>query len=205
MKSQRKATPRLPKLPFFGRRSDTERALAAAEAPPYGLVAEFDNPEALLEAAKRARAEGYRKMDAYSPIPVEELAETIGFRTRLPLVVLFGGLTGAALGFLLQTWASVWDYPLNVGGRPLFSWPSFIPAIFELTVLFSAFAAVLGLILFSGLPQPYHPIFNTPNFDQASRDKFFFCIEASDPKFDARATRQFLEGLGPQTISEVPQ
>ena len=191
------------RLPFFGRPSDTQRALAAAQPKLYGIVAEFETPEGLVQAARTARAAGYRRMEGYSPFPIEDLSETIGYRTRLPLVVLCGGLTGAIFGFLFQWWISAYDYPINVGGRPLFSWPAFIPATFELMILFSAFAAVLGMIILNGLPRPYHSIFNTPDFENASRDKFFFCIEASDPKFDRQATRQLLERLSPLAISEV--
>jgi Protein of unknown function (DUF3341) len=170
----------------------------------YGLMAEFDNPEHLLEAAHRAHAEGYRRMDAYSPFPVAGLAEMIGFhRTRLPLVVLLGGIAGGLGGYLLQYYTAVLDYPLNVGGRPLHSWPAFIPVTFEMTVLVAALAAVLGMLALNGLPMPYHPVFNVPRFELASRNLFFLCIEATDPRFDVERTRQFLESLGPQQVHEV--
>jgi hypothetical protein len=170
----------------------------------YGLMAEFDNPEDLVRAARRAYQQGYRKMDAYSPYPVEGLADAIGFRhTRISLLVLMGGIIGGLSGFCLQYWISVIDYPLNVGGRPYNSWPSFIPVTFELTVLFGALAAVLGMLGLNRLPMPYHPVFNAPRFALATRDRFFLAIEAGDPQFDREQTRRFLESLMPQGVSEV--
>jgi hypothetical protein len=174
------------------------------ETQIYGLMAEFANPEALLAATRRARAEGYRRIDAYSPFPIEGLAEAIGFhKTRLPLIVLIGGIIGCIGGFYLQYWVSVIDYPINVGGRPLNSWPSFIPVTFELTVLAAALSAVLGLLALNGLPMLYHPVFNVERFELASRNRFFLCIEATDPKFDPEATRRFLEGMSPQGVYDV--
>jgi hypothetical protein len=171
----------------------------------HGLMAEFTNPTELVAATRKAYAEGYRKMDAYTPIPVEELSAALGFRhTRLPLVVLVGGILGGIIGYGLQYWVSVIAYPLNVGGRPLHSWPSFIPVTFEMTVLFAAGFAVLGMLALNGLPMPYHPVFNVPRFAMASRDRFFLCIEATDPKFDLGATRAFLQTLQPREIAEVP-
>lgn len=170
----------------------------------YGLMAEFDNPEDLLEATRLAHAQGYRRMDAYSPFPVEGLAEAIGFhRTRLPLVVLLGGIAGGFAGYLLQYYTAVIDYPLNAGGRPLHSWPAFIPVTFEMTVLIAALAAVLGMLALNGLPMPYHPVFNVPRFEMASRNLFFLCIEASDAQFDPERTKQFLASLGPGQVHEV--
>jgi len=170
----------------------------------YGLMAEFTSPEALVAAAERAHREGYRRLDAYTPLPVEGLAEAIGFhKNRLPLLVLIGGIVGAASGFFLQYWFHVIDYPLIIGGRPLNSWPMFIPVTFELTVLFAALAAVLGLLALNGLPMPYHPVFNVERFELASRNRFFLCIEARDAKFDAAATRRFMESLNPQGVYEV--
>ena len=180
-------------------------AIAQQKRPPiYGLMAEFDAPEALLEAARRSFAEGYRRMDAYSPFPIDGLAEAIGFhKTRIPMIVLIGGIIGCIGGFYLQYWASVIDYPLNIGGRPLNSWPSFIPVTFELTILLAALSAVLGLLALNGLPMPYHPVFNVERFQLATRNRFFLCIEARDPKFDPDSTRRFLESVGPHGVYEV--
>ena len=170
----------------------------------YGMVAEFESPTALVHAAQKAREAGYRKLDAYSPMPIEELHEALGLpQTKLPLIVLGGGLTGALVGYGLQLWSSTIAYPLNVGGRPLHSWPSFIVPTFETTILFSALAAVLGMIVLNGLPMPYHPVFNAKRFAMASRDRFFLCIESIDPKFDQTETRRFLESLGPREVSDV--
>jgi hypothetical protein len=174
------------------------------KTPLYGVMAEFADPEALLAAARRAYAEGYRRMDAYSPFPVDGLAEAIGFqRNLLPPIVLIGGILGAAGGFFLQYWISVIDYPLNIGGRPLNSWPSFVPVTFELTILLAALCAVLGLLALNGLPMPYHPVFNVERFELASRNRFFLCIEAQDPKFDRDATRRFMESASPQGVYDV--
>lgn len=174
--------------------------------PPiiYGVMAEFDNPEMLRDGAERAHAAGYRRMDAYSPFPVEGLAEVIGFkRTHLPLIVLIGGILGGIGGFYLQYWSSVIDYPLIVGGKPYNSWPAFIPVTFETTILGAALAAVLGMLGLNGLPMPYHPVFNVERFALASRDRFFLCIEAADPKFDIVDTVEFLRSLNPSSIHEV--
>lgn len=170
----------------------------------YGLMAEFGGPDDLLEAARRVYEEGYRRLDAYSPFPVHGLAEAIGFRrTRLPLLVLLGGIAGGLGGYFLQYWIAAIDYPINVGGRPLHSWPSFIPVTFELTVLVAALAAVLGMLALNGLPMPHHPVFNVPAFELATRNRFFLCIEAADPKFDGVGTKRFLESLKPRGVFEV--
>ena len=176
-------------------------------APIYGLIAEFETAEQILEATRRARERGYRRMDAYTPYPVEGLATELGLeRTRVPMVVLIGGLVGAAAGYFMQYWAMAIDYPLNVGGKPYNSWPAFIPITFELMVLVAAFAAILGMFFLNGLPQPYHPVFNVPRFARASQDRFFLCIEATDPRFDPVLTRTFLEGLRPPgKVWEVPR
>jgi len=173
--------------------------------PIYGLMAEFETPTQIVEAAKHCYAAGYRKMNAYTPFNIEELHAAIGFHhTRLPLVVLIGGIVGLVGGYGLQYWVSVIEYPVNVGGKPLHSWPAFIPVTFETTVLCAAAAAVLGMLALNGLPMPYHPVFNEPRFVLASRDRFFLCIEAIDPKFDMEQTRAFLLSLEPHWVSEVP-
>jgi Protein of unknown function (DUF3341) len=172
--------------------------------PIYGLMAEFPDPSALVAAARRAREAGYRRMDGYSPFPIEELSEALGHHhDRLPLLVLLGGVVGGAAGFLFQYWASAIDYPMNIGGRPLLSWPSFIPVTFEMTILVAAFVAVLGMLGLNGLPMPYHPVFNVERFVNASRDRFFLCIESKDPLFDKEATAKFLESLEPRGVFEV--
>jgi hypothetical protein len=167
-------------------------------------MAEFSDPSELVAAAHRAYEEGYRQMDAYSPLPIEELHEAIGFRhTKLPLIVLIGGIVGCLAGYLLQFWVSAMAYPLNVGGKPLHSWPAFIPVTFECTILGAALSAVLGMLALNGLPQPYHPVFNVPRFALASRNRFFLCIEMRDAKFDLAGTRAFLETLGPREVTTV--
>ncbi len=172
----------------------------------YGLMAEFKNAEDIVAAAHRARAQGYLKLDAYSPFPVEGLAEAIGFRrTWVPPIVLLAGIAGGIGGYLLQYWTMGVDYPLNVGGRPYNSWPMFVPITFETTILFAALAAVISMILLNGLPMPYHPVFNVPAFASASQDRFFLVVDASDPKFDYDATRHFLEGLNPIEVDDVPK
>jgi hypothetical protein len=172
--------------------------------PFYGLMAEFDSAQALLRAAHRVREAGYTKTDAYSPFPIHGLAEALGFKDRrISRFVLLGGIAGALVGYGLQYWTRVIAYPLNIGGRPLHAWVSFIPATFELTILFAAFTAGISMIALNGLPQPYHPVFNVPGFDRASQDRFFLAIEATDRQFDARTTRDFLSSLNPTAISEI--
>jgi hypothetical protein len=176
------------------------------DLPPetYGLMAEFETGDALLEAAHRAREAGYRRMDGYSPFPLHGLSEALGFRrTRLPLVTLIGGVLGGGGAYFMMWYASVVSYPINIGGRPMHSWPSFIPITFELTVLFASFFALFGMFALNGLPKPYHPVFNVTEFARASRDRFFLVIESRDPLFDPAGTRQFLVGLSPENIFEV--
>lgn len=170
----------------------------------YGLMAEFADPQALMEACQKAYEEGYRVMDAYSPFPIEGLSEAIGFhKTKLPQIVLIGGILGCIGGFTLQYWANAIDYPINVAGRPMFSWPSYIPITFECTILLAAFATVFGLLGLSGLPEPYHPVFNVSRFALATRDRFFLVIESKDPKFERDKTWRFLDTLQPRGVAEV--
>jgi hypothetical protein len=172
----------------------------------YGLMAEFDDPNTLVTATRRAYHEGYRRLDAYSPFPIEELHEALGaHHTRLPLIVLIGGLVGCFGGYFLQYWVSAMAYPINVGGKPLHSWPAFIPVTFECTILVAALSAVFGMLALNGLPMPYHPVFNVSRFALASRNRFFLCIEARDTKFDLEGTRRFLETLEPQEVTTVAQ
>jgi hypothetical protein len=169
-------------------------------------MAEFVSADQILTATRRARQAGYRQMDAYTPYPVRGLAEELGMRrTKVPSLVLVGGLAGAAVGFGMQYFTSAVDYPLNAGGRPLNSWPVFVPIAFEVLVLVASFSAVLGMFFLNGLPQPYHPVFNVPQFVRASQDRFFLCIEATDPQFDSAATAVFMASLEPAgPLVEVP-
>lgn len=172
--------------------------------PIYGVIAEFDNPTALVNAARAAREMGYRKLDAYTPFPIEELSDALHLhKNRLPLIVLIGGIIGGLTGYLLQWYITVYQYPINVGGRPLYSWPAYIIITFELTILFASLSAVFGLLALCGLPMPYHPTFNVPRFALASRNRFFLCIESTDPLFDRGKTSEFLETLEPREVSEV--
>jgi Protein of unknown function (DUF3341) len=173
-------------------------------APLYGLLAEFHSPHAVVEAAKRVREAGYRSVDGYSPYPIEELSEALEFhKSPLPLLVLVGGIFGLLAGWGLEYWSAVIEYPMNIGGRPLNSWPAFIIPAFETTILFAAGTAVFGMLALNGLPQPYHPVFNVPSFALASRDRFFIGIEARDPKFDREGTKAFLKSLGADAVTEV--
>ncbi len=174
------------------------------ESAPYGVMAEFGSADDLIAATRKAAEAGYTRMDGFSPYPIGEVADALNFpRSEIGTIMFLGGLCGATLGFFMQYWTNAIDYPLNIGGKPLFSWPMFIPITFECTILAAAFGSVLGLLAFIGLPRPHHPIFNTANFDRATVDRFFLCIEAEDPKFDRAATRSFLEGLGPDAVTEV--
>lgn len=173
--------------------------------PIYGTMAEFASAQDLVVAARRTHEAGYRKIDAYSPFPVEELGEAIGFhKNGVALVTLIGAIIGGLSGYFMQYWMAVIAYPVNVGGRPYHSWPSFIIITFEMTILFGGISAVFGMLALNGLPMPYHPVFNVPRFAFASKDRFFLIVFASDPKYDAKGTREFLEGLQPRSISEVP-
>jgi len=170
----------------------------------YGVMAQFDSPSTLVAAAKETYAAGYRRINGYSPFPIEELSEAIGFtRTSLPLIVLLGGIVGGVGGFFMQYWMEVIDYPINVGGKPFNSWPAFIPITFECTVLVAAFAAVLGMLALNKLPQPYHPVFNAPNFALATRDSFFLVIESNDSKFDHDEVMRFLKSLEARDVCDV--
>jgi hypothetical protein len=184
--------------------SDATVSPGARSRGLYGLVAEFDSAEEILAAADATRKAGYTRTDAYTPFAVEGLDERLGMKpTRLGWIMLLAGTTGGLLGFFMQWYANVVHYPLNVGGRPYNSWPNFVVITFEATVLVSAFTVGLVMLARNGLPRPYHPIFNTPNFENATRDKFFLCIETRDPNFDLTETRRFLEGLSPARVSEV--
>jgi hypothetical protein len=170
----------------------------------YGLVAEFDDADDFLIAAGRTREEGYTRMEGYAPFPMEGMSEALGHTdTWIPKIMLVGGILGAFSGFGLLFWTTVVAYPLNIGGRPIFAWPSYIPITFEMTVLLSSLAGVVGMFLLNGLPSPYHPLFEAPNFDRATSDRFFLCVEAVDPRFDLEQTRSFLEGLRALQVSEV--
>ncbi|WP_435018750.1 DUF3341 domain-containing protein [Tundrisphaera sp. TA3] len=171
---------------------------------PYGLMAEFLQPEDLLAAARRATAEGYTAVDAYSPFPVHGVDEAIGARTHLPWLIFFGGLAGGIGGFAMQAFASAVHYKIDIAGKPYVSWPSFMPITFELTVLVAASTAVFGMLFLNGFPKPYDPVFNVPEFKGASQDRFFLCIRADDPKFSLETTSRFLESLEPKTLTEVP-
>lgn len=170
----------------------------------YGLLAEFKDSDELLKAAERTYAKGYRNIDAYTPMPIHGLAEAMGSHsTKVPLVVLIGALTGCTAGFMMQVISTVLHYPQNIGGRPFFSWPAYMPITFECTILFAAFSAVFGMLIMNGLPRPYHPLFNVDRFSRVTQDGFFLCIESEDPLFDENSTAAFLKDLGAAEVSEV--
>ena len=204
--------------PTHGRRDELERPSSLSgpmsssaphhhrrHAPPlYGVIAEFETPGDLVHAARKVYEAGYRRINGYSPYPIEELSEAIGFtHTSLPLIVFIGGVLGGIAGFGMQYWMEVIDYPLNVGGKPYNSWPAFIPITFECIVLAAAFSAVLGMLILNKLPQPYHPVFNAPNFALATRDRFFLAVEANDPKFDHGKVVSLLQSLNAMEVSDV--
>jgi hypothetical protein len=172
----------------------------------YGLLAEFHAPEEIVKAAAAVYAAGYRKVDAYTPYPMEDVLDALHLHhTHVPKLALAGGLLGLVGGWGLQYWASVIEYPMNIGGRPVNAWPAFVVPSFETTVLCAAFATVIGMLLLNGFPQPYHPVFNVKSFATASRDRFFLCVESRDPKFEAQKTRELLKGLGAYEVSEVAE
>lgn len=186
----------------------TVPSATAALRPPrlHGVMAEYDNEHDLVEGARRAHELGYRRMDGYSPIPVHGLEEAMGRRrTRLPLLVLLGGLTGAAGGLTMMIFSAAYHYPLNIAGRPYVSWPMFVPITFECTILLASFTAVFGMLGLNGLPQPYHPTFNVPAFVRASSNSFFLCVEATDPQFDPAKVRRDLETTGARAVHDVPE
>jgi hypothetical protein len=175
-----------------------------AGAPLYGLLAEYDDATALVRATHAAREAGYRALDGYSPFPIEEMHEALAIHDRrLPALVLVGGILGGLAGYALCYWTSVVDYPINVGGRPFHSWPSFIPVTFEMTILGAALTCVLGMLALNGLPMPYHPLFGVERFALSSRDQFFLCIKGHDPRFDRSETRRFLESTGATEVFDV--
>jgi hypothetical protein len=177
---------------------------AHLHTPLYGIMAEFEGPNELVHAARQVYEAGYRRINGYSPYPIEELSEAIGFtHTSLPVIVFIGGLVGGIGGFLMQYWIEVINYPINVGGKPYNSWPAFIPITFECTVLVAAFSAVLGMLVLNKLPQPYHPVFNAPNFAMATRDRFFLVVEANDPRYNHDEVTRLLKSLNPQEVVDV--
>lgn len=173
--------------------------------PIYGLLAEFETSEQLIAAARQVHDEGFECVDAFTPFPIEELSDAIGFRkTKVPLIVLIGGVVGGALGYLLQWWINVRAYPINIGGKPHHSWPAFIPATFETTILLAALSAVLGMLALNGLPRPHHPLFEIEEFARASQDSYFLCVEASDTQFDESRVRTLLQSLQAKEVWDVP-
>ena len=176
----------------------------AREPDLYGVMAVFESPEAIASAARRARADGYSRLDAFTPFPVAELKEALGHRDRkVQGTMLLGGICGALVGLALQAYASVFHYPLNIGGRPDFSWPAYIIIIFELAVLTSGISGLIAILAFNGLPQPHHPLFAVPGFERATRDRFFLLIESRDPRFGAGTARAFLWELQPAEVIDV--
>jgi hypothetical protein len=172
----------------------------------WGVVAEFDKADDLIAAARAAKAAGYTRLDGHSPYPIGDVADELGFpRSEIGAVMFTGGLLGTVCGFLMLTWATAIDYPINVGGKPYFSWPMYVPITWELLVLTASMTGLFGFFALCGLPQPYHPLFNVPQFARASQDRFFLSVEADDPKFDLAATKAFLNTLNPLSVEEVPE
>lgn len=182
-------------------------AIGKVRTGTYGIIAEFSSPADLTAAAEAARDAGYTQMDAFSPFPIHNLHEAVGMKSTglssMSALVLIGGIIGGIGGFFMCWYANVISYPLNIGGKPFNSWPAWIPITFECAILLAAFAAVFGMLALNSLPMPYHPVFNVPRFALASRNRFFLCVEARDPKFDLEETRRFLETLGPREVSTV--
>ena len=172
----------------------------------HGVMAEFTTADDLIRATRAARLAGYSRMDGYSPYPVGEVADELGFpRSEIGAIMFIGGLCGATLGLLMQTWIAVYDYPIGVGGKPFWSWPQFIPITWALLVLTASMSGLFGLLVLCGLPQPYHPVFNVPAFQRATKDRFFLCIESVDPRFEVGQVTAFLNGLQPESVAEVPE
>jgi hypothetical protein len=179
-------------------------SLRDSRPPIYGLMAEFPSADALVAAAHQVHEAGFQKVDAYTPYPIEAVSEALDLpRSKVPLIVLLGGLLGGFGGWMLQYWSQVIRYPMNIGGRPTLSWPAFIVPTFECTILLACISAVVGMLALNGLPEPYHPLFNAPRFKRASDDRYFLAIEARDKKFDRAATMAFLQGLNPSEVTEV--
>jgi hypothetical protein len=171
----------------------------------HGLMAEFGDEEALMDAVRRTRGAGYEQIDAYTPFPIEGLNEALGAkRNWVPLITLVGGIIGLLGGYFLQYWAAAIAYPINVGGRPLNSWPYFIPITYEVTILIAAWSSLIGMLILNGLPRPYHPTFNVPEFARASQDRFFVVVQADDPHFEYAGTRAFLQDLAPGRVYDIP-
>ncbi len=191
----------MPNIKIFPSRKKT----SAEPAGPYGLLAKYETPEDLIRATNRVYDAGYREFDTYTPYPVEGLPVAMRLRnSKLPLVMLLGGIIGGLTAFFGQAFATVIDYPLNIGGRPLFSWPAYIPITFELTVLTSAIFGVIGMFVVTRFPQPYHPVFNSEDFSEhGSTDAFYLTIENNDPKFQPERTRQLLQETGPVLVEEI--
>ena len=191
---------------FMGPRKTDAIVPPSHPSPIFGVMAQFDDVTTLMRAARRVRESGYTRTDAFTPFPVHGLDDELGVRkTVLPKLVLGAGILGAFAGFGMQYFAMVIHYPLNIGGKPLNSWPAFIPITFEVTILFAALTAVIGMLALNGLPQPYHPVFNIRNFERASEDQFFLCIESDDPKFDAAEARDLLSAAGAVEVTDVPR